>query len=70
MLQREGLLINEPNRRLVVAPFSLNDLEQIYGMWLVLEAAAVRASVPQMSPEDIADLQGQGYLHLADGQSH
>jgi DNA-binding GntR family transcriptional regulator len=61
MLQREGLLINEPNRRLVVAPFSLNDLEQIYGMRLVLEAAAVRASVPQMSPEDIADLQG----HLA-----
>ncbi len=61
MLQREGLLINEPNRRLVVAPFSLNDLEQIYGMRLVLEAAAIRASVPQMSPEDIADLQG----HLA-----
>jgi DNA-binding GntR family transcriptional regulator len=61
MLQREGLLINEPNRRLVVAPFSLSDLEQIYGMRLVLEAAAIRASVPEMSPEDIADLQG----HLA-----
>ena len=30
MLQREGLLIGEPNRRFVVAPFSLDDLEQIY----------------------------------------
>jgi GntR family transcriptional regulator, rspAB operon transcriptional repressor len=58
MLQREGLLIGEPNRRFVVAPFSLEDIEQIYAMRLVLEDAAVRVSVPRMSPEDIAELQG------------
>lgn len=61
MLQREGLLIGQPNHRFVVAPFSVNDLEQIFGMRLVLEATAIRVSVPQMSPEDIADLRG----HLA-----
>jgi DNA-binding GntR family transcriptional regulator len=61
MLQGEGLLTGEPNRRFVVAPLSLDDLEQIYGMRVVLEAAAIRASVPRMTPEDIADLQG----HLA-----
>ena len=61
MLQREGLLTGKPNRRFVVAPFSFGDLEQIYAMRLVLEDAAVRASVPRMSPEDIADVRG----HLA-----
>jgi DNA-binding GntR family transcriptional regulator len=61
MLQREGLVSSEPNRQVVVAPFSLPDLEQIYGMRIVLEASAIRASVPHMTPEDIADLQG----HLA-----
>jgi len=59
MLQREGLITSEPNRRVTVAPFSLPDLEQIYGLRITLEAAAVRASVPAMTPEDIADLQGQ-----------
>jgi DNA-binding GntR family transcriptional regulator len=61
MLQREGLLTSEPNRQVVVTPFSLPDLEQIYSMRAVLEATAVRASVPHMTPEDIADLNG----HLA-----
>jgi DNA-binding GntR family transcriptional regulator len=61
MLQREGLVSSEPNRQVVVAPFSLSDLEQIYSMRIVLEASAIRASVPHMTPEDIADLQG----HLA-----
>jgi DNA-binding GntR family transcriptional regulator len=59
MLQREGLITSEPNRKVTVAPFSLPDLEQIYSMRIALEAAAIRASVPAMTPEDIADLQGQ-----------
>jgi len=58
MLQTEGLITGEPNRKVRVAPFSLPDLEQIYSMRIVLEAAAVRTSVPAMTPEDIADLQG------------
>jgi DNA-binding GntR family transcriptional regulator len=57
MLQREGLITGERNRQVTVAPFSLVDLEQIYAMRVVLESAAIRYSVPQMSPEDIADLQ-------------
>ena len=61
MLQREGLVNSQPNRQVVVAPFSLPDLEQIYSMRIVLEASAIRASIPHMTPENIADLQG----HLA-----
>ena len=61
MLQREGLVSSQPNRQVVVAPFSLPDLEQIYGMRVILEAAAIRASIPHMTPEAVADLQG----HLA-----
>jgi len=61
LLQREGLVNSQPNRQVVVAPFSLTDLEQIYSMRVVLEASAIRASIPHMTPEDIADLQG----HLA-----
>src|SRR5260370_28290678 len=57
MLQREGLVISAPNRQVTVAPFSLSDLEQIYGMRVTLEAAAIRASVPLVTPEDLADMQ-------------
>jgi len=61
MLQREGLITGERNRQVTVAPFSLTDLEQIYAMRVVLEAAAIRYAVPRMAPEHIADLQA----HLA-----
>src|SRR5690242_19751293 len=48
MLQREGLVVAQANRRLQVAGTSLPDLEQIYATRLPLEALAARFSVPRL----------------------
>jgi len=58
LLQREGLVEAEPNRRVRIAGFSVGDMEQIYLARIPLEAAAVRLSVPRMTSEEIAGLEG------------
>lgn len=58
MLQREGLIESEHNRRVRVAGFSLPDLEQLYIMRVTLESAAIRLTIPRLSPEEIASLEG------------
>jgi DNA-binding GntR family transcriptional regulator len=56
MLQREGLVEAEVNRRGRVSSFSIDDLEQLYAMRIVHEALAVRISVPQFTKVDVAAL--------------
>jgi DNA-binding GntR family transcriptional regulator len=58
MLQSEGLVEGEPNRRVRVAPMTAEDLEGLTVMRVTLEAEALRLSVPRMSSEDIARLEG------------
>jgi DNA-binding GntR family transcriptional regulator len=58
MLQREGLVQSERNRQILVAPFSVEDVEQIYCARLSLEAIAVRLSVVRLSPEQCAEVEG------------
>lgn len=53
MLQHEGLVEGEYNRRVRVAPFSLADLEQVYALRVMIEAFAVRVSVPHFTDEDL-----------------
>ncbi len=62
MLQGEGLVEAEPNRRVRVAPMTPTDLEQLCVMRVTLEAEALRLSVPRMTPEDLAGLEG----HMAE----
>jgi DNA-binding GntR family transcriptional regulator len=59
MLQSEGLVEGEPNRRVRVAPMTARDLEELYVMRITLEAEAIRLSVPHMTSEDLARLEGQ-----------
>jgi DNA-binding GntR family transcriptional regulator len=47
-LQSEGLLEGDFNRRLRVAPLSIDNLEQVAAMRIVLESLGVQASVPQL----------------------
>jgi DNA-binding GntR family transcriptional regulator len=47
-LQSEDLLEGDFNRRLRVAPLSVDDLEQLAAMRIVLESLGVQASVPQL----------------------
>lgn len=56
MLQREGLIDSAPNRRVRVAELSMTDLEQVYASRVLVEALAVRLTVPRYTPEDLAEL--------------
>src|SRR6266508_2867975 len=56
MLQREGLIDSEPNRRVRVAELSMTDLEQLYAGRVLVEALAVRLTVPRYTPGDLAEL--------------
>lgn len=58
MLQHEGLVISEPNRRVRVAALSAEDAEQLYAMRIALEAMAVRVTVPELGSAEIAELEG------------
>ena len=55
-LQREGLILSEPNRRIRVAPLSVGDLEELYAQRIVLEALALRRSVPRFEPAELREL--------------
>lgn len=58
MLQREGLVISEPNRRVRITDLSSTDFEELYIMRVALEATAVRITVPDLGPAGIAELEG------------
>ena len=56
MLQREGLISSEPNRQVRVAELSVADLEQLYAGRVLIEALAVRLTVPRFEAQDLAGL--------------
>lgn len=58
MLQREGLVEAEVNRRGRVSSFSIEDLEQLYAMRIVHEALALRINVPRFTKADLNTLRG------------
>lgn len=58
MLQGEGLVISEPNRKVKIADLSAEDAEQLFVMRLALEVVAIRVTVPSMTSTDIAELEG------------
>src|SRR6266480_7515632 len=57
MLQREGLIDSEPNRRVRVAALSVADLEQLYAARVVIDALTLRLSVPRFSDEDLMEME-------------
>src|SRR4051812_31402681 len=58
MLQREGLVISEPNRRVRIAELSGDDAEELYIMRIALECVAIRITVPRLTSDDFAALEG------------
>lgn len=56
MLQREGFVEAEYNRRVRVAPLSTSDLDQVYASRVVMEAMAVRVSVLRFGDGELARL--------------
>jgi DNA-binding GntR family transcriptional regulator len=59
MLQSEGLVDAQANRRVTVKPISATDLEELVVMRVALETVAIRLSVKRLEPEDIAALEGR-----------
>lgn len=58
LLQREGLVIAEPNRRVRIAPLSADDAEALFVLRIALETVAIRITVPTLASDDIACLEG------------
>lgn len=56
-LEKEGLVNSIPRRGYFVREFTLQDIEEIYSLRLLLEAEALRRVVDHVSEEDVARLQ-------------
>jgi GntR family transcriptional regulator, rspAB operon transcriptional repressor len=56
MLEREGLIDSEPNRRVRVAQLTVPDLEQLYAARIVIESLGARLAVPALTAEDLAEM--------------
>jgi DNA-binding GntR family transcriptional regulator len=52
-LQSQGLLEGDFNRRLRVAPLTIDDLEQVAAMRIVLETLGVQSTVPKLGAEGL-----------------
>jgi DNA-binding GntR family transcriptional regulator len=75
MLQREGLVISQPNHRVRIAELSSEDAEELYIMRIALEAVAIRVTVPVLTSADLAELDGlmaqmDHYMKLRDHVGH
>jgi DNA-binding GntR family transcriptional regulator len=58
MLELEHLIIREPNGRFRAADLTADEIEQLGVMRVTLEAAAVRLTVPELTTDDHAVLEG------------
>ena len=72
MLEREGLIVTAPNRRVQVAGLSTTDAEELYVMRIALETVAVTLTVPTLKSADFAELEGsiaqmEYYMEARDG---
>jgi biotin operon repressor len=52
MLQEEGLIDAEPNRRPRIKGFDSSDLESVYSIRILLETFAAELTIPTLGPED------------------
>ena len=52
MLQHEGLVEGEANRRVRIADLSIRDVEELYSVRIAVEVLGIRLTVPLMTPED------------------
>jgi DNA-binding GntR family transcriptional regulator len=58
MLQSEGLVVSERNRQVHIAGLSSDDAEQLYLMRIALETSAIRITVPTLTSQSFAELEG------------
>jgi DNA-binding GntR family transcriptional regulator len=71
MLELEGLIVRETNRRFRIAGFSLDDLEELYIMRISLEVTAMRITMPRFTHAEHAEFEGlmaqmERFAHVRD----
>lgn len=69
MLQEEGLIHAEPDRRAVVVGLNVADLDSLYASRILLEGLAVSLTVPLVSPAMTRSL-GQALTSMNERRSH
>ncbi len=57
LLQHEGLIDAEPNRRVRVTEFSVSEMEQIYAERILLEVLGIRLTVPRLTTDELCKLE-------------
>jgi DNA-binding GntR family transcriptional regulator len=66
MLQEEGLVTAEPNRRMRVADLDPEELDSLYAVRVLLETYGAALTVPRLSAEDLQGLRAAiDEMHLA-----
>jgi DNA-binding GntR family transcriptional regulator len=58
MLERDGLIHSEPNRMVRVTPLSIDDLEELYALRIVVEPWALRLTAPRLAAAELDELDG------------
>lgn len=58
MLQLEGLVEAERNRRVRIASLSVADMDELYCQRILLECALLRLGLPTLTDDDLAELEG------------
>ena len=56
-LEYEGLVTSEPHRGFTVTGLDADDVEEVYGLRILLESEAVRLALPLLTDEDLDDLE-------------
>ncbi len=56
LLEREGLVVAEPNRRVRIAGVSVEDLEDLYAMRITLEAFGASVTIPLLTDAELGEL--------------
>jgi DNA-binding GntR family transcriptional regulator len=57
LIERDGLITSERGRQVVISSTSMADLDELYALRIKLDCATVRLCVPQLSDDDIAEMQ-------------
>ncbi len=57
LIEKEGLITSERGRQVVISPTSMADLDELYALRIKLDTMTVRATVPDLTDADLAEMQ-------------
>jgi DNA-binding GntR family transcriptional regulator len=58
LLQAEGFVVGEPKKRVRIAELTGADVEELFGLRVLLETTAIRQTIPRLTSRDIAEMEG------------